>query len=317
MLSIVVVGGSGDLAKKKTFPSLFSLYRHGLIPNNCIITGYARSKIELEDFRKMATQNVKCDDLQLVEAFREKIFYCQGLYNSVDTFSELDTFLSSQESRYHSPHNRLFYLAVPSTVFIDAATSINEGCLSQSGWNRLIVEKPFGTDLESSRELSKGLGNVWSERDIFRIDHYLGKELVQNLLILRFANSIWEPLWNRNFIKCVKITFKENFGTEGRGGYFDQYGIIRDIMQNHLMQVLSLIAMEPPATLDPEDIRDEKVKVLRVIPPLKLSDVILGQYTGNEHGKEGYLDDPTVPPNSNCPTFAQAVLFVNNSRWKV
>jgi len=169
--------------------------------------------------------------------------------------------------------------------------------------------------LQSSRELSEGLSEVWPENDTFRIDHYLGKEMVQNLMVLRFANYVWEPLWNRYHIRCVKITFKENFGTEGRGGYFDPYGIIRDVIQNHLMQIMALVAMEPPVTLGAEDVRDEKVKVLRSVPPITLEDVVLGQYVSN--GKNpGYLDDNTVPKDSNTPTFAQCLLYVNNSRWK-
>lgn len=185
-------------------------------------------------------------------------------------------------------NNRLYYLALPSTLFIAAATAIRSSAISETGWNRLIVEKPFGRDLETSRELSNGLSEVWPESDTFRIDHYLGKEMVQNLMVLRFANSVWEPLWNRHYIKCVKITFKEDFGTYGRGKYFDKYGIIRDVMQNHLMQIFSLIAMEPPITLGAEDIRDEKVKVVRATQPLALEDVIVGQYVADDKGNHVY-----------------------------
>jgi len=199
--------------------------------------------------------------------------------------------------------------------FIEAATGIRGGGVSTNGWNRLIVEKPFGRDLESSRQLSEGLSEVWPETDIFRIDHYLGKEMVQNLMVLRFANSVWEPLWNRQYINCIKITFKENFGTEGRGGYFDPYGIIRDVIQNHLLQIFALIGMEPPVTLGAEDVRDEKVKVLRAVPPLTMNDIVIGQYIGD--GKHpGYLEDTTVPEGSVTPTYAQCVLYINNSRWR-
>jgi len=211
--------------------------------------------------------------------------------------------------------NRLWYLALPSSVYVAAASGIRNGGISSTGWNRLIVEKPFGRDLESSRQLSEDLSEVWPETDIFRIDHYLGKEMVQNLMVLRFANSVWEPLWNRHYISCVKITFKENFGTENRGGYFDPYGIIRDVMQNHLMQIFALIGMEPPVTLGAEDVRNEKVKVLRSVPPLTIDDIVIGQYISD--GKNpGYLDDDTVPEDSVTPTFAQCVLYINNSRWE-
>jgi len=178
------------------------------------------------------------------------------------------------------------------------------------------VEKPFGHDLESATILSKSLGALFQESQLYRIDHYLGKEMVQNLMVLRFANSFFEPIWNRNHIKCVRIIFKEDFGTQGRGGYFDKFGIIRDVMQNHLMQVLCLVAMEPPVSLGAEDVRDEKVKVLRSIPEIKPEFVVTGQYIRDSTGKnEGYKDDKTVPKDSVTPTFAQAVLWINNSRW--
>jgi len=179
------------------------------------------------------------------------------------------------------------------------------------------VEKPFGKDSGSSALLSKQMGSLFTEEQIYRIDHYLGKEMVQSLMGLRFANSVFEPLWNRNYIKCVLITFKENIGTEGRGGYFDEFGIIRDVMQNHLLQIFALVGLEPTVSLSAEDVRDEKVKLLRSTDPIELDDVILGQYTASPDGKvPGYLDDKTVPKGSNTSTFATVVLHIQNSRWK-
>jgi len=210
--------------------------------------------------------------------------------------------------------NRLFYLALPPTAFIEAATALHGSCTSKTGWTRIIVEKPFGHDLASSDKLSTSLGALFKEEQLYRIDHYLGKEMVQNLMVLRFANVVWEPLWNNHYIHNVRITFKEDFGTEGRAGYFDTFGIIRDIMQNHLMQILSLVAMECPVSLAAEDVRDEKVKVLRAIAPLTTNDVILGQYV-SDGVREGYLDDKDVPKTSTTPTYAQAVMYINNSRW--
>ncbi|GFP94075.1 glucose-6-phosphate 1-dehydrogenase cytoplasmic isoform, partial [Phtheirospermum japonicum] len=177
------------------------------------------------------------------------------------------------------------------------------------GWTRIVVEKPFGKDLASAEELSSQIGELFEEPQIYRIDHYLGKEIVQNLLVLRFANRFFLPLWNRDNIANVQIVFREDFGTEGRGGYFDQYGIIRDIIQNHLLQVLCLVAMEKPISLNPEHIRDEKVKVLQSVVPIKDDEVVLGQY-------EGYKDDPTVPDSSNTPTFATVILRIHNERWE-
>ena len=178
-----------------------------------------------------------------------------------------------------------------------------------------IVEKPFGKDLASSNELSEHLAKLFNEEEIYRIDHYLGKEMVQNLIVLRFANKIFKRIWNRDSIETVLITFKEPFGTEGRGGYFDEFGIIRDVMQNHLLQILALVAMEPPVSKSAEEIRNEKVKVLRSIAEIRLQDIVLGQYVGNPQGaseveRAGYLDDPTVPKDSVTPTFAACVLRI-------
>jgi len=216
--------------------------------------------------------------------------------------------------------NRMFYFAIPPSVFVPIGTSIKQAALATEGWNRLIVEKPFGHDLESFNELSQNMGALFSEDEIYRIDHYLGKEMVQNLLLLRFANNTLEPLWNRNYISSVTITFKEDIGTQGRGGYFDSYGIIRDVMQNHLLQVLSLVAMEPPVRASGENysnyVRDEKVKVLECIEPVKLENAVLGQYVSDEDSKEpSYLDDPTVPNDSVTPTFATIIMHINNSRY--
>jgi glucose-6-phosphate 1-dehydrogenase len=219
------------------------------------------------------------------------------------------------------PQNRLFYMALPSTVFTGTISAISKTCQTSDGFNRFIVEKPFGMDLQSSNELSQQLSALITEEQIFRIDHYLGKGMVQNILMLRFGN-VWEHIWNRHSISNVLITFKEDIGTEGRGGYFDSFGIIRDVMQNHLLQVLSLIAMEPPKSTSSEHVRDSKVALLKCIKPLAVDDTIVGQYTGftkKEPGKttmqEGYLDDPTVPKGSVTPTFCATVFHINNERW--
>ena len=183
----------------------------------------------------------------------------------------------------------------------------------------MIIEKPFGHDFDSSQKLSKHLMSMFDEHELYRIDHYLGKEMVQNLMVLRFGNRIFGPVWNRENIASIQISFKEPFGTYGRGGYFDQFGIIRDVMQNHLLQILCLVAMEKPVSTNPEDIRDEKVKVLRCMDTLSLDDVVLGQYIGNPKGdadaKLSYQDDPTVPKNSLTPTFALSMCKINNERW--
>ncbi|CAK9151874.1 unnamed protein product [Ilex paraguariensis] len=199
------------------------------------------------------------------------------------------------------PSNRLFYLSIPSSIFVDVVRCVSVKASSKNGWTRVIVEKPFGRDSESSGELTTCLKQYLTEDQIFRIDHYLGKELVE-----------------KNYTRNVQFIFSEDFGIEGRGGYFDNYGIIRDIMQNHLLQILALFAMETPVSLDAEDIRNEMVKVLRSMRPLQLEDVIVGQYKGHSKGSKsypGYTDDPTVPKDSLTPTFAAAALFINNGRW--
>jgi len=211
--------------------------------------------------------------------------------------------------------NRIFYLAVPPTVFTKVGALIKGRGMSDRGWNRVVVEKPFGKDAESSAELSATLAEHFTEDQLYRIDHYLGKEMVQNLMVLRFGNAVFEPIWNRHYIKMVTITFKEPFGIPGRAGYFDEYGIIRDVMQNHLTQVLSIVAMEPPVTLSAEDVRDEKVKVLRSVLPVEEDDAVVGQYLGDGAEQSSYLEEDGVPEGSVTPTFATTVLKIQNQRW--
>jgi glucose-6-phosphate 1-dehydrogenase len=284
----------------------------------------------------------KCGDKQ--EAFLKRCFYVSGQYDNATSFQALDAELHSHEAGRKA--NRIFYLSTPPSIFVPVAQNAARNASSKTGYTRVIVEKPFGRDLESSRALGSGLYEALTEEQIYRIDHYLGKELIENLTVLRFSNLVFQPLWNRQFIRNVQIIFSENFGTEGRGGYFDNYGIIRDIMQvracvsrvrctspmcgillthahppplqNHLLQVLALFAMEQPVSLDAEDVRNEKVKLLRSIRPISIDDVVIGQYKGHETGGKkypSYLDDPTVPKGSLCPTFAAMAFFIDNSRW--
>ncbi|KAK3404313.1 hypothetical protein EUGRSUZ_K00618 [Eucalyptus grandis] len=320
--SITVVGASGDLAKKKIFPAIFALFYEDCLPKNFTVFGYARTKMTDEELRTMISKTLTCriDKRENCEdkmnQFLKRCFYHSGQYNSEENFRELDIKLKEKEAGKLA--NRLFYLSVPPNIFVDVVRCASIRASSTSGWTRVIVEKPFGRDSESSGELTRCLKQYLNEDQIFRIDHYLGKELVENLSVLRFSNLVFEPLWCRNYIRNVQLIFSEDFGTEGRGGYFDHYGIIRDIMQNHLLQILALFAMETPVSLDAEDIRNEKVKVLRSMRPLQLEDVIVGQYKGHSKGAKslpGYTDDPTVSKDSLTPTFAAAALFINNARW--
>ncbi|KAK9108531.1 hypothetical protein Syun_024542 [Stephania yunnanensis] len=321
-VSITVVGASGDLAKKKIFPALFALYYEDCLPEHFTVFGYARSKMTDEDLRNMVSKTLTCridkreNCSEKMEQFLKRCFYHSGQYDSEENFSELDKKLKEHEGDRAS--NRLFYLSIPPNIFIDSVRCASTSASSSKGWTRVIVEKPFGRDSESSAALTSGLKQYLGEDQIFRIDHYLGKELVENLSVLRFSNLIFEPLWSRQYIRNVQFIFSEDFGTEGRGGYFDNYGIIRDIMQNHLLQILALFAMETPVSLDAEDIRNEKVKVLRSMKPLQLENVVIGQYKSHVKGGvtyPAYTDDKTVPKGSLTPTFAAAALFINNARW--
>ncbi|KAJ1296716.1 hypothetical protein BS78_01G323600 [Paspalum vaginatum] len=321
-VSITVVGASGDLAKKKIFPALFALFYEECLPEHFTVFGYARTKMSDEELRNMISMTLTCriDKREncgdKMEHFLQRCFYQPGQYNSEEGFAELDRRLKEKEAG--KLPNRLFYLSIPPNIFVDVVRSASRAASSSSGWTRFIVEKPFGRDSESSGELTRSLKKYLVEDQIFRIDHYLGKELVENLSVLRFSNLVFEPLWSRNYIRNVQFIFSEDFGAEGRGGYFDNYGIIRDIMQNHLLQILALFAMETPVSLDAEDIRNEKVKVLRSMRQLRLEDVVVGQYKGHSKGGNsypGYTDDPTVPKGSVTPTFAAAALFIDNARW--
>ncbi|KAL5717471.1 hypothetical protein ACHQM5_010465 [Ranunculus cassubicifolius] len=321
-VSITVVGASGDLAKKKIFPALFALYYEDCLPKHFTVFGYARSKMTDAELRDMVSRTLTCridqkeNCNEKMEEFLKRCFYHSGQYDSEKHFAELDVKLREHEAGRVS--NRLFYLSIPPNIFIDVVKCASTSASSGNGWTRVIVEKPFGRDSESSAALTSSLKQYLVEDQIFRIDHYLGKELVENLSVLRFSNLIFEPLWSRQYIRNVQFLFSEDFGTEGRGGYFDNYGIIRDIMQNHLLQILALFAMETPVSLDAEDIRNEKVKVLRSMKPLELENVVIGQYKSHTKGGvtyPAYTDDKTVPKGSLTPTFAAAACFINNARW--
>ncbi|CAH1153379.1 unnamed protein product [Phaedon cochleariae] len=315
----VIMGASGDLAQKKIYPTLWWLFRDNLLPSETVFYGYARSKMTVDQLKKKCESymNVKPAEKERYEEFWTLNHYMSGQYDSRTDFEHLNQELSKFERGPTA--NRLFYLALPPTVYENVTVHIRNACMGTKGWTRVIIEKPFGRDLESSEKLSSHLASLFKESEIYRIDHYLGKEMVQNLMTLRFGNRIFNPTWNRDNIASIQISFKEPFGTQGRGGYFDEFGIIRDIMQNHLLQILTLVAMEKPASCQPDDIRNEKVKVLKSIQELKLSDIVVGQYVGNPEGegdaKLGYLDDPTVPKGSVTPTYALAVLHINNERW--
>ncbi|KAJ8611348.1 hypothetical protein MRB53_038018 [Persea americana] len=321
---IVVLGASGDLAKKKTFPALFGLFRNKFLPNGLQIVGYARTKMDHEEFIKRVKSNIKTPSKDMeeeLEKFTKVCSYVSGQYDKDDGFKELEKHLEELE-KGQDKTNRVFYMALPPSVFIPVSEHVKKNNYPKNGIARIIVEKPFGKDLESSRELQAAMSPNWKEEEIFRIDHYLGKEMVKNLLVLRFANSFMHANWSKHYIDNVQITFKEPFGTEGRGGYFDEFGIryfraLTALTLADLLQILTLLTMDRPLSFSAEDIRDEKVRVLKAIPPIKPENVIIGQYGKSLDGsKPGYKEDDTVPKDSRCPTFASMVLFCNNERWE-
>ncbi|GFR51680.1 hypothetical protein Agub_g14123 [Astrephomene gubernaculifera] len=324
-LSVVVLGASGDLAKKKIFPALFALFYEGLLPPEFHVFGFARSRMTDAEFRELIASTLTCRVsarercVEKQDDFLRRCFYSPGQYDEAESFQDLNRRMGEVEAGCGKQRsNRMFFLSIPPNVFIPAAGGAADYCSTRTGWTRVIVEKPFGRDSASSAALSRGLAAHLREDQIYRIDHYLGKELIENLTVLRFSNLVFEPLWSRQYIRNVQIVFSENFGTEGRGGYFDQYGIIRDVIQNHLLQILALFAMEPPVSLAAEDIRNEKVKVLRSMRAVQLDDTVLGQYRSRVHSGRtlpGYRDDKTVPEGSLTPTFAACALFINNARW--
>lgn len=323
-LSIVVIGASGHLARTKIVPALFALYCQNLLPARFQIVGFARSAMTDEAFRALIAENLtcryspqeSCEDR--IQEFLARCTYRAGAYDAADDFRALGPLLSPDGVQGH----RLFYMAVPPQVFLPATQALGAAGLHSPPapglWCRVVIEKPFGRDRESSDDLTRAMATVFSEDQIYRIDHYLGKEVIQNLMVLRFANLIFEPIWNRRYVQSVQITWKENLGIEGRGGYFDTCGIIRDVLQNHLLQILALVAMEPPPRMNAHHIRNAKVNALLCVPPPTLGEVALGQFVASDRGGihiPGYRDDASVMPDSITPTFAAVALRVENARW--
>ena len=326
-LNIVVIGASGDLAGKKIFPALFALYCQNFLPKQFSIFGFARSDFGDDAFRTYITQHLTCrytPGQQCSEKMNDFLAHCHymsGSYDSADSYSSLHNAIHRDDEE--EKVNHIVYLAIPPFLVPSIVKAMNDSKLlsfqRKDSWSRVIIEKPFGKDRESSDKLNNQLLQVLSEDQIYRIDHYLGKEVIQNLLVLRFANILFEPLWNRKFIKEVHISWKEDIGVEGREKYFDEYGIICDVMQNHLVQIMALIAMEPPKQLIADNIVEEKVNVLKSVAPATIDKMRVGQYkktTKGDHLINGYLDNDLIPRDSLTPTFASATLNIENERWK-
>jgi glucose-6-phosphate 1-dehydrogenase len=331
--SFVVFGASGDLAHRKLFVSLYELYRRQLISEQFYVIGCGRSDLSDEAFQKSVEDSVSRElsevDAQKLDAFVSRFHYVSGDYQDAGFYTKICETTQLLDDKYDLSGSRIFYLSVPPLLYETIIDKLGEQkmmCPALSGRLgnvRLVIEKPFGHDLDSARRLDQKLHLYFDESQIYRIDHYLGKETVQNILMFRFANSIFEPVWNRNFIDNVCITIAEKVGVEHRAGYYDQSGALRDMFQNHMLQMLALVAMEPPVSFAADSTRDEKVKLLRSIRPVAADKVddcfIRAQYApGIVDGGHvpGYRQEQDVPPDSVTETFVAARLYIDNWRWR-
>lgn len=327
--TIVIFGASGDLAARKLIPALYQMHLRNSLPVPVTIVGCARSDLTSESFRARLheTCSVECrSGMSGWQRFAASLFYCRIDYDSPESFQGLAGFLQERDREMGTAGNYLFDLALPPSLYPVVAEQLGRSGLSiqhqkKRGWSRIVVEKPFGRDIDSALALDAILHSHFQEDQIYRIDHYLAKETVQNILMFRFANAIFEPVWNRGFIDYVGIMAAEKLGVENRAGYYEQAGVIRDMFQNHMLQLMSLIAMEPPAHFESEGVRDEKVKVLRAVRPFRRreDEVVLGQYgPGEIDGSPvpGYLQETGVAIGSLIPTFALLHLYVENWRWQ-
>jgi glucose-6-phosphate 1-dehydrogenase len=309
--AIVIFGASGDLAHRKLLPALYHLFLEGLLPPRWVVVGYARTKMTHEDFREEALDAVnafgRCErDSEPWREFAQRLFYVAGEFDDPGAMAHLREQLEEFDRTHGTEGRRFFYCATPPQAYESIIQRLGEEGLHRD--SRIVIEKPFGTDLESARELNRTVREVFDESQVFRIDHYMGKETVQNILVFRFANALFEPLWNRRYVDHVELTVAEEIGIEGRGRFYERTGAFRDMVQTHLFQVLTFLAMEPPSSFEPERLRDEKVKVLRAMPPVDPAKVVRGQYGG-------YRDEDGVAKDSGVETFAALEVEVHNWRW--
>jgi glucose-6-phosphate 1-dehydrogenase len=328
--SLVIFGASGDLTHRKLIPALWSLYAARTLPEPFTIVGTARTEMSDQAFRDKMREGVrqfarlKVPNDNVWGRFASSLSYVAGDPTGPDLYGRLRQVLDEVERKRGGPANRLYYLSTPPSLYHDITVQLGKAGMAaeEGGWTRIIIEKPFGHDLRSAQDLNELVTSVFREEQIYRIDHYLGKETVQNVLALRFANGIFEPLWNRNHVAEVQLTVVETVGVEGRGGYYEEAGALRDMIQNHLLQVMCLVAMEPPVTFDSQAVRDEKSKVMQAVRPIDPTHVdasaLRAQYGPGFVGNRqvpGYLQEKGVKPDSSTETYAALRLQIDNWRW--
>ena len=331
--ALVLFGATGDLTRRKLMPAVYSLMADGLLPCGlptvCIGRRLETRDQLLDELKQGVRDHARRKPLQpeIWDAMAHSVQYVRGELNDINTYQKVAAILRGFDQTGHGPLNHLFYLAVPPHYFEPVLDNLDASGLAaesqgHSDWPRIVIEKPFGRDLASAQRLNGRVRTLFDEQQVFRMDHYLGKETVQNLLVLRFANGIFEPIWNQNYIANVQVTMAETVGVEGRGQYFDKSGMLRDVVQNHLLELLALVAMEPPATMDPEAVRDEKSKLLRAVRRLTPQEAahctVRARYTeGRIDGEPvpGYREEPGVDPASEMETYAAVRLGIDNWRW--
>ena len=327
---MVTFGATGDLTKRTLIPALCNLAEENLLSKQFAMIGFSADDYTTESFRKMLGEEIpkftsQPFDLKLWDWFAERLYYVRGDFQDPDAYKRLQQQLEEAEKRHQTLGNKFFYFAVAPRFFAPIAKQLgNAGLVKEENgkWARVIIEKPFGHDLDSARQLNQDLKKVLSEKQIYRIDHYLGKETVQNVLVFRFSNNIIEPLWNRNFVDHVQITAAETVGVEHRGGFYETAGALRDMVPNHLFQILTMTAMEPPISFDADEVRSKQAEVLHAIQPLNPEDVLTSSVRGqygegeiDEGSAVGYRSEPSVAPDSNTETFVALKLQIDNWRW--
>lgn len=327
--TLVIFGATGDLTHRKLLPAIYNLYQQKILPDNFALIAIGRRDKTNEEYRVEVYKSIKqfsrfSIQEEVWDGIKNRIYYKSMDFLQKEKYVELNGFLTDIDRKHNTKGNRIYYMAVAPEHFEGIVDQLSSCCMNkvEKAWKRVVIEKPFGRDLQSAKYLNSKIVDVFQEENIYRIDHYLGKEMLQNIMVLRFANMLFEPLWNNKYIDNIQISSSETVGVENRGGYYERAGAMRDMVQSHMLQLISLIGMEPPNDLDPESIRNEKVKVLKALKRINLEDiegnVVRGQYGSGQSGKEtilGYREEKRVASSSNTETFVALKVNIENFRW--